>query len=322
MHFFTACFVSVAITSQLFFLSQPLESQAAAQTTKPINNIVAVVNGEMITRFDFENATKAELLKANIDPTNIAQQAAAVQLQNIVLEKMINSIIVEQEAERRKVTINESDVTTGMQRFQEEHNLTDSEFLQYLNKEGFTLETFRDQLRTQLLQQELLRTMVGRQVVVTQEEIEQFYQDNPEMFASGSMINVALLVYPTAAEAEKWAADLIQNPALFTKTVQELSIGPNAENGGELGSMALSDLASALRNQAMQMPIGDVSQIFDLEGMPAQIKLLANAPDAEAMALEEVRPQIENHLRAPKLQTRYEEYMTQLRKRAVVDIRQ
>ncbi|MFR8055044.1 MAG: hypothetical protein ACLU6O_10170 [Bilophila wadsworthia] len=46
------------------------------------------------------------------------------------------------------------------------------------------------------------------------------------------------------------------------------------------------------------------------------------SPGTDGQTLEEATPQIERILREPKLQERFREYSEQLRKRAVVEIRQ
>ena len=55
--------------------------------------------------------------------------------------------------------------------------------------------------------------------------------------------------------------------------------------------------------------------------MKGQLKLLS-MESGDGQTLEEATPQIERILREPKLQERFREYSEQLRKRAVVEIRQ
>ena len=56
-------------------------------------------------------------------------------------------------------------------------------------------------------------------------------------------------------------------------------------------------------------------------GLKGQLKLLS-MESGDGQTLEEATPQIERSLREPKLQERFREYSEQLRKRAVVEIRQ
>lgn len=67
---------------------------------------------------------------------------------------------------------------------------------------------------------------------------------------------------------------------------------------------------------------GMVSGLFEVNnGLKGQLKLLS-MESGDGQTLEEATPQIERILREPKLQERFREYSEQLRKRAVVEIRQ
>ena len=66
-----------------------------------------------------------------------------------------------------------------------------------------------------------------------------------------------MLIYPVEADAEKWARDIASGKVSFRDAVRAVSIGPNAQEGGDLGFMALSDMAPGMMEQVSRMKKGD-----------------------------------------------------------------
>lgn len=302
-----------------------------AQAAGPINRTVAVVNGEMITSYDLSTAAAPEMLRAKLDPKKPANREAIEQLERKVLESMINDIVVVQEAERLKVSVSDGEVDAELGRFRTASKLDEESFKKELARQGYTPETFKAQVRRNLLKSRLLSTMVGRKVVVTKDEIAQYYAANKGSIpvagsgGEGGSVRIAVIVYPPNANAASWAGRIRSGKVTFEQAAREVSIGPNPDKGGDLGTMNVSDLAPALLEHLAGLKEGQVSSLFTLEGVQAQVRLIAKGASEQAYSsddsLEALTPQIERILREPKLQERYAEYMDQLRKRAVVDIR-
>ena len=75
-----------------------------------INGVAAVVNGEMITAFDLQAETVPEAMRRGLNPKDPNQAAAIEELTKATLERMINNIILTQEAQRLKISVGDSEV--------------------------------------------------------------------------------------------------------------------------------------------------------------------------------------------------------------------
>ena len=70
------------------------------------------------------------------------------------------------------------------------------------------------------------------------------------------------------------------------------------------------------------MKPGDVTDIFELQGRKAQVRLYRpGGGEIKMLTFEQARPMIDGILRQPKAMERFEDYTNQLRSRAVIDIR-
>ncbi len=299
----------------LFSLLVCAPAQAA-----PLGSIAAVVNGEMITRYDLDTEVTSEALRRGIDPQKTADAAKMDQLRQQVLDGMINNIILTQEAKRMGVTVTDGDVEEELQRFISRSKLTPEEFNRQLQVQGTTEKAVKKRIRDGLLRSRLLATMVGRKVIVTKEEIQQYYEQHHESFKSNQRVRFAVIVYPPTENAEKFASGILSGATSFENVARKVSVGPRAEEGGDVGSVEWTDLDPSWQDRLAELTPGQASPLFEVNGLKAQLKLLA-LESGSGQTLEEATPQIEKILREPKLQERFVEYNEQLRKRAVIEIR-
>lgn len=293
-----------------------VQAQAAA-----FNQVAAVVNGQMISLFDLQSAIKPEMIKNKLNPDNAAQRSAVEQLYRRALDTMILDILIGQEAERQKVAVSNAEVDAEISRVMQQSRLAKAEFEKQLVREGLSVDSLRERVRKTLLRQKLMGMMVGRKVVVTPEEVAAYYEANKDKIRSGGTLRMALLIYPDNVNAAEWARKIKAGSATFADVVKQLSIGPNKQAGGDVGPVPLDKLGPNWRQILSKLQEGEVSAVFPYEGKKAQVQLLQAPRAVKTMTLAEATPMIENMLREPKLQERFEEYTEQLRKKAVIDIR-
>ncbi|MBR5882532.1 MAG: SurA N-terminal domain-containing protein [Mailhella sp.] len=287
----------------------------------PVSRVVAVVNGDMITSRELERAVKPEFIGQQIDPKKSPEMADMIR--KAVLDRMVNEKILLQQAEKDGIKVTDEQVDQAFEAMVTESGLSRSDFLAKIEKEGATEKMIRDQARVRLITQRVMGQNVVRKVVVTEEEINDYYRKNMAGFAE-SRAHVAILVYAPDANAEKWAADIASGKVSFADAARKVSVGPNAENGGDLGVMAVSDMAPGMAQVVSGLSEGSVSPLLNLGESKVQVMLIdleeaEGAADAKPDA--ETARRIENILRNPRVQERFQQYTTELRQKALVDIR-
>ena len=308
-------FISLACAASLLSV-QPV-------IAAPVARIVAVVNGDMITARELDKALQIELAGQKLDPSKNPQLTGEVR--KAVLDRMINDKIILQEADKEKITVSDEEVDAALDQIVKDSRLERDVFLRQMAKEGLSEKDFRDRLYVQLVSQRLMARNVVSKVVVTEDEINDYYRKNMAGFASGRA-RVGMLVYPADADAEKWARDIASGKVTFQQAARSVSIGPNAEGGGDLGFMALSDMAPGMLDQISRMKKGDVSPLLNMNANKVQIALLdfeesETAAQSDAVPDSNTAGRIEQILRQPRLQERFEQYTAQLRDKALIDIR-
>ncbi len=289
----------------------------------PVSRVVAVVNGDMITSRELDRAVKPEFIGQQIDPKKSPEMADMIR--RAVLDRMINEKILYQQALKDGIVIKDQQVDAAFEQMVQESGMNREQFLAKMAKEGYTEKMIRDQARTQITAQMVMNRNVVKKVVVTEEEINEYYRKNMAGFATGRA-RVAMLVYPPNVDAEKLAAGIESGKSSFADVARKVSVGPNPQEGGDLGFMDIADMAPGMAQVISGMSVGSVSPLLNVGGNKVQIALLeleeAQLPEgADAKPDAETARRIEDILRSPRLQDRFQQYSTELREKALVDIR-
>ena len=156
---------------------------AVAETI--VDRIVAVANGEIITLFDLDERLKPMLARFEGKPMGEAEQRAVRELRGQVLDAMVDDILINQEAERLGVEVSDVEVENQIKQVRQQNGLTPEQFKDQLLLEGMTREMYARKLREDILKHRIIGFMVKRKVVITDEEIEAYYNAHPE--ESGSV---------------------------------------------------------------------------------------------------------------------------------------
>lgn len=284
----------------------------------PLNQVAAVVNGEMITLFDVQSQSAPELLKAGLNPSLETDTALVKNIYKNVLDSMIAEELIMQEAERLQITAKPEEVENEFRRLVQQSQLSEEDFTRQLRMQGLSAERMREQLKKNILKHRLLSHMIARKVVVSPTEIKTYYENHKEQFVAERKVHLGLIVFAPTADVATLATKAQQGG--FAEVAASNSIGPNAQNAGDIGEVNWDDLAMEWREALTGLQPGDVSDVILVDGRKALIQLISTT-DGTKQSLEQAEAEIEAILREPKLQERFKEYMTQLRSKAVIDIR-
>lgn len=125
--------------------------------------VAAIVNGQPITRI----AIISELER---------------QLGKDALEATIDKMLILQEAKRQNVKITKQDLDDDIAEIETSLTQQGQSFDQLLVFQGMTKDEFIEQLKVQKTVQELL----GKDIVVTDEEVDKFFQENKASLPQGT----------------------------------------------------------------------------------------------------------------------------------------
>ncbi len=306
----------ITVLIALGFLFTPDLSLASSRAS-----IVATINSDMITALQLEKNVRLALLAKGVDPNKVSP-GELKDIKKSVLDDLVKESILIQEAKNQNIDISDKDVEKEIQNSIDKAGISKEAFYADLAKQGYDEKFYKDKVKKSLLTQTLINRNVLRKIIVTNDEILEFYLANGGQITGKA--NVALLVYPNGEQMDMHSEKLLDNPRRFEDIAKDISVGPSADKGGVLGEMAVSDLAVPVQSAIQGLDAGEVSKVFSLNGAYAQAKVLSKTTSSDNLA-EIIDPavvaKIRDGLRMQRVGNKIEEYITGLEKKAIVTIR-
>jgi parvulin-like peptidyl-prolyl isomerase len=286
-----------------------------------IEEIVAWVDGDIITKSDLDEEEQlvTEEIYRRYTGAELDTQLAAVRIR--LLSELIDRKILLHRAAR----LFDVDNLGGMlvDDFRERNEIeSEEELTKVLATQGLSVEDLERRLLESMAPDEVIRVEVRNRVSVTDGEVREFYEANPEIFrvpAEFTVREIALLADESDAdvrqqklERAREARDRAVAPdADLEAIVKEYSEAGTAASGGLLGPSREGDLSPALEHAALTTEIGGVSEILEM-AYGFHIVVVVSRTDARVRTLEEV----EADLRLNLEQRKYVELLTDYLERA------
>lgn len=298
----------------LFLAANPVWS------TSLDNRIVALVDGETITLFELQARLRNLLgLFEDVDIDELPQDQLDHTRQQ-VLEQMINDILLKKEAEKYGIEVGTREIENHIREVRSENNLSLEEFEEHLENEGLTLDAYKKQISDSIIRQRVLSMMVRRKVMVTSDEIESFYKKYAGQYQEEKKISLQVILVPDVQQAASVREEITRGEITFDQAAANLSRGPNASEGGDIGTVSWKKLAPEWQQALDNLNAGEISRPFEVNGSGALLKL-KETHSGDTVPLSDVQDKIREQIFNAKLDDRFEEYIQGLREKAVIDIR-
>lgn len=277
-----------------------------------VDRIVAVVNGEIITLHELE-----QQLRRSVDPQHEQAALADPLARSQLLDIMIHDILLRQEAERLKIEVTDTEVENEVRQFKVSRRLSEEEFAHSLKLQNMTVEQFKTRTRQDIMKHRIISYMVRRKVVVTDEEISAYYAQHPDQFRSDRTVSLQMLVTADQQSATDLQAAIASGSTTFSDAVSSSSTGPR-QDSGIIGEVRWNELAPDWQDALENIAVGEMSKPFPVQGQWVVLKVLEQRQGSE-QALSEVQDRVREVIMRPKLEARFQEYMTDLRSKALIE---
>ena len=176
-----------------------------------------------------------------------AEQGAALPPAESMLEQVRERLIIEelqlQMAIRGGVRVGDGELNQAFEEIAKNNEMTLEAFIESLESEGASYEELRDQVRKEMIIQRVQRGKVGRQVDITEQELDGFLATEGSVKELSPELFVRQILVEDKIKAEKVLSDLELGKD-FQVLAKEYSTSANAVSGGEMGWRNLADLPS------------------------------------------------------------------------------
>lgn len=305
----------------VLFFSLILVVAAFPATAKEFSNrVVAVVNGEVITLFELNQRMRPLLEQFKGRELTNDEKAALADLKKSVLEQMIDDVLLEQEISNVKIEISEAEIENRVRELRQKLNAEGRTLEEFIRLEGYDMDGLKEKVRKEILKHKLIGFWVRRKVVVTEQEIKEYYQNNQSDYSREKRIAVRMIITPESVSAVELRRRIQNGELSFVEAADIYSQGPGAGDGGYIGFLRWKDLAPEWKDALKGLNPGEISEPFMTQGLEAILKVV-ELEEGDVKPLEEVREDIKKIFLEKKFSERLDEYLTGLRDKAVIDIK-
>ncbi len=251
--------------------------------------VVARVNGEVIT--------KAEVFERLIKLSGGKQ----------IVERMIEEALVDQAAQEAGISVSQAEIDAEIEKIKERIGGEDR-FNAALQQYNLTLEDLREDQLFRLKVTKLL----AKDLPTDDETLRQYFEENIAQWDERKAHARHILV--ETEEEAKEILSALESGADFAELAREKSIGPSAEEGGDLGTFQRKDMVKEFSDVVFNLEPGQISQPFKTQygWHVAQLLEIEGAPPS----FEANKEQIKDMYLLDEVEARMEAWLDELKAEA------
>jgi peptidyl-prolyl cis-trans isomerase SurA len=309
-----------------------------------VEEIVARVNNSIITRADLKHSE--EQLAAEMSKPDSGMPSENQPQQKDLLRDLIDTQLLTQKAEELGISA-DTDVIKRLDELRKQMHADSMEDLEKAAQaQGVSFEEFKQNLKNSILTQRVIQQEVGGHINVTQQEIQDFYNQHKDEMQRPEQIRLSEILISTQqappattgsgqaaaqnpsgdelvaqakAKADAIYAQLVKG-AKFDELAKQNSGGPTAPQGGDLEYFKRGTLSKQLEDQVFGLKAGQFTEPIHTNQGWVILKVTEHQSEG-IPTLKEVEPQIQERLYMSKMQPALREYLTKLRENAYIDIK-
>jgi peptidyl-prolyl cis-trans isomerase SurA len=303
---------------------------ASAAEITVIEEIVAKVNGEIITRGDIERTRKQmEATMREQGATGQRLTDALAEADKNILRERIDQLLLQSKGKEMNLNV-DSEVAKQLADIQRKSGITDPDkFQQFVRDQtGMSYEDYKNDRKNDLLTNRVIRQEVASKIQIKREESQQYYDSHQDEFKREERVFLRELLVSTppgadSAQALKKAKDLAdrgKKGEKFDELARSNSDSPSAQQDGDIGAYEKGKLRPEIEKTVWDQPRGYVTDPINV-GNGFLILKVEEHQKAGLASFEEVLPQINNQLFNPRFNPELRRYLTQLRMTAFLEIK-
>jgi len=243
----------------------PSQTQVAPQG----NRIVAVVNGDVVSRADIVGRARLFALNAGIAVAPEMLERLTPQVTRLLIDERLRL----QEVQRRRLPVTDAEIAEAVGELERRNNLQPGALRAQLNQIGVQPRVLYDQIRTQIGWGRVLRQQLGPSAQPSDAEVEEAMRaakaraGQPEFQVSEIFIPVDDPA--TEGETRRFVEEVIRQLRAgtpFPVAATQFSQAQTALQGGDMGFVRRDELDTEVASVVERMPPGAISNPIRVPG--------------------------------------------------------
>jgi peptidyl-prolyl cis-trans isomerase SurA len=319
----------------IFLLLSVLFLAPAFAAGQVVEEIVARVNNQIVTRTEYLRS-KEELRKEAMQQDPVNADKLIAEKDKDVLRDLIDQQLLLEKGKDMGIT-GETELVKKLDEMRKQMNLETMDDLEKAAEaQGVSYEDFKQNLRNQIITQEVIGREVGQRLQISKEDEEAYYDQHKEDFAQPEEIRLSEILISTdkkpndprdenqvLADAQAKAdgvLEQIKKGAKFEDLAKKDSDGPGAADGGDLGLFKRGVLAKELEDKTFAMKAGEISDVIRTKQGFIILKVTQHQ-EAGIPPLNQIESRVQDLVYVKKIQPALRAYLTKLREDAFIEVK-
>jgi peptidyl-prolyl cis-trans isomerase SurA len=321
----------------IVLLVSGLALYAADRPDAPIvvEEIVAKINGDIVTRGDIEKA-RVNAEKEMRQQGGLTGPALQQQLDKYLadeLERQIDKLLLVQKAKELDIKVDD-DLKREIAGLQSESKIADPDkFHDFVREQtGMPYEDFVLMKKNALLTDRVVSEEVWRNIVIPDADIQKYYDAHKAEFVRQESVTLREIMVSTGdnkpetiAAAEKKANQLLTRARggvdKFADLARQYSDDASATDDGLLPPFEKGKLNKAIEDVVFKHEKGYVTDLIQIRGIGFEFFKVEDHTPAGQASLDDVKGEITNKLTRPIADPKLRAYLTTLRQNAFLQIK-
>lgn len=287
-----------------------------------VDGVAVKINEEIITISDVQGRV-AEFAKAK----GITSQEELKKAEESVVGKMIEDKLFLHRAKELGITAEEKDIDQAVADIRKKNNASEEQFKAMLEKNGFTYEKYRQEIKDQIIISKVTGMDIRNQITVSEKEIKDYYENHKSEFSEPEEVKAShILIAVHKDKSEEKARqqvyqiyERLKKGDEFASLARLYSDDGTAKDGGDLGFFSRGMMVSKFEDAAFALRVGETGEPIKTQFGYHIIKVTdKKAPKPHS--LEEAHSAIENKVGQEKFQKKYKEVVADLKAKSYIEI--
>jgi len=287
--------------------------------------VVAVVNNDVITLYELNNRMK-EMTGVTPDELKVKSEAMYRDAQQKILELLIDEKIAQAKIKELRIQVSEKQVDNYVEKLKRDNQWTQEDLVAGLEKEGLSYEKYRERIKRDIERAQLIEYEVRSKIIIRDEAIQKYYEEHKGTFGVAEKVQLAgIFLMRKNLKSEEEMRELYRKAqeisaklkagADFSQMAGTYSEGPGAKQGGDLGQFTVDHLEPGLKSVVEALPEGGISDPL-VRPNGIQIIKVAKKQTGKIRSQEEMKEAIYGILYQDEVNTRYQNWIKELRENA------
>jgi peptidyl-prolyl cis-trans isomerase SurA len=313
---------------------KPPVVKANPENGKVVEEIIARVNNEIITRSEYDKAlTQTEEdtrqdCKGKCTPEQLESEIES--RKKAALRDLIDQSLLAQRGKDLGISV-ETDVVKQLDQIRIQNNLKDMDELEKaVSGQGINWEDFKSNIRNHILTQKVVSQEVGSHISISESDSQKFYDQHKSEFIRPEQVALREIIVNTEGKKESELPDLKKKAETALKRVKDgedfgeiakrFSDGSTKDQGGFIGTFKRGELAKQLEDVVFKMKRNELTDVIETRQGYLIFQVLEHYDEGQ-QSFDKVQEEIKEHLYNEKLEPAVREYLKTLREESYVVIK-